>query len=136
MCPVTVPSAQFPFQKLNFGSRSRKTCKSRYQNFCALFSFTRFLNFVPNILPRIIDKLIKKIKLRLDKFPKIEIFHLDYFGGAFNFYDQFGKILWLCTKILRSIVDLKGVVWYLGVILLKHSLVLLNHFQIRRKTTH
>ena len=36
-----------------------------------LFSFTGFLNFVPNILPRIVDKLIKKTKLRLDKFPKI-----------------------------------------------------------------
>ena len=48
------PSAQSPFQKLNFGSSSQKTCKSRYQTFLVLPSFTGFVYFVPNILPRIV----------------------------------------------------------------------------------
>ena len=50
-------SAQSPFQKLNFGSSSKKTGKSRYQTFLVLFSFTGFLNFVPNILPRIVGTI-------------------------------------------------------------------------------
>ena len=49
-------SPQFPFQKLNFGSSSQKTRKSRYQTFLVLSSFTGFLYFVPNILPRIVKK--------------------------------------------------------------------------------
>ena len=44
--------AQSPFQKLNFGSNSQKTRKSRYQTFLVLSSFTGFLYFVPDILPR------------------------------------------------------------------------------------
>ena len=42
----TYSSAQFSFQKVNLGSRSQKTCKSRYQTFLDLSSFTRFLHFV------------------------------------------------------------------------------------------
>ena len=49
----TLPSAQSPFQKLNFGNSSQKTRKSRYQIFFALSSFTGFLYFVPNILSKI-----------------------------------------------------------------------------------
>ena len=45
------PSAQSPFQKLNFGSSSQKTCKSRYQTFLVLSNFTGFLYFVLNVLP-------------------------------------------------------------------------------------
>ena len=40
------PSVQSPFQKLNFGSSSQKTCQSRYQTFLDLSSFTGFLLFV------------------------------------------------------------------------------------------
>ena len=50
----TQPSAQSPFQKLNFSSSSQKTRKSRYQTFLVLSSFTGCLYFVPNILPRIV----------------------------------------------------------------------------------
>ena len=46
---------QSPLQKLNLGNSSHKTCKSRYQTFLVLFSFTGFLYIVPNILPRIVD---------------------------------------------------------------------------------
>ena len=53
----TQPSAQSPFQKLNFGSSSQKTPKSRYQTFLVLSSFTGFLYFVPNILPKIVEKI-------------------------------------------------------------------------------
>ena len=42
------------FQKSNFGNGSQKTRKSRYKTFLVLFSFTGFLYFVPNILPRIV----------------------------------------------------------------------------------
>ena len=42
----TQPSVQSPFQKLNFGSNSQKTCQSRYQTFLDLSSFTGFLLFV------------------------------------------------------------------------------------------
>ena len=52
---VTQPSAQSPFHKLNFGSSSKKTRKSRYQTFVVLFSFTGFLYFVPNVLLRMIS---------------------------------------------------------------------------------
>ena len=48
------PSNQSLLKKLNFGSNSQKTCKSRYQTFLVLSSFTGFLYFVPNILPRIV----------------------------------------------------------------------------------
>ena len=51
----TYPSAQSLLQKLNFGSSSQITRKSRYQTFLALSSFTGFLYPVPNILPRIVD---------------------------------------------------------------------------------
>ena len=54
ICVETEPSAQSPFQKLNFGSSSQKTCKSIYQTFLALSSFTGFFYFVPNILPGIV----------------------------------------------------------------------------------
>ena len=54
----TQPSTQSPFQKLNFGSSSQKTRKSRYQTFLVLSSFTGFLYFVPNILARIVNYLI------------------------------------------------------------------------------
>ena len=50
----TKPSAQCPLQKLNFGNSSEKTSKIRYQTFLSLSSFTGFLYFVPNILPRIV----------------------------------------------------------------------------------
>ena len=49
-------SAQSPLQKLRFGSSSQKTRKSRYQTFLVLSSYTGFLYFAPNILPRIVDK--------------------------------------------------------------------------------
>ena len=41
----TYLSAQSPFRKLNFGNSSQKTCKSKYQTFIVLSSFT-----VSNIL--------------------------------------------------------------------------------------
>ena len=50
----TEPSAQSPLHKLNFGSSSQKTRKSRYQNFLALSSFTGFIYPVPNTLLRIV----------------------------------------------------------------------------------
>ena len=51
----TEPSAQSPYHKFNFGSSNQKICRSRYQTFLVLSSFTGFLNFVPNILPRIVE---------------------------------------------------------------------------------
>ena len=48
------PSAQCPFEKLNFGKRSKKTRESRYKTFLVLSIFTGFLYFVPNILSRIV----------------------------------------------------------------------------------
>ena len=45
-------SAQSPFQKLNFGNSSQKTRKKIYQTFLFQSSFTGFLYFLPNILPR------------------------------------------------------------------------------------
>ena len=51
----TEPSAQSPFQKLNFGKSSQKTRKRRYQAFLALSSFTGFLCFVPNTLSGIVS---------------------------------------------------------------------------------
>ena len=50
----TEPSAHFPFKKLNFGTSSQKTDKSRYQTCLILFTFTGFLYFVPNIFPMIV----------------------------------------------------------------------------------
>ena len=50
----TEPSAHSSFQKLNFGSSSQKTLKTRYQTFLVLSSFTGFLYFVPNTSPRIV----------------------------------------------------------------------------------
>ena len=50
----TWPSAQSPFQELNFGISSQKTRKSRYQTFLVLTSFIGFLYFVPNILSEIV----------------------------------------------------------------------------------
>ena len=50
----TFPSAQSPFQKLNFGTTPKSIRKSRYQTFLAKSSFTGFLYFVPNILPMIV----------------------------------------------------------------------------------
>ena len=51
------PSVQSPLQKLNFGSSSQKTRKSRYQTCLVLSSFTGFFYFVPNILPWIVGSL-------------------------------------------------------------------------------
>ena len=47
-------SSQSPFQKLNFGSGSQNASKRRYEPFLVLSSFTGFLYFVSNILPRIV----------------------------------------------------------------------------------
>ena len=52
----TQPSAQFSFQKLNFGNSFQKTHKIREQIFEVLSNCTVFLYFVPNILARIVDK--------------------------------------------------------------------------------
>ena len=49
----TQPSAQSNFQKVNFGSSSQKTGKSRYQTFLVLYSFAGFFYFVRNIFPSI-----------------------------------------------------------------------------------
>ena len=49
------PISQSPFQKLIFGNSSQKSRKTRYQTCFVLSSFTGFLYFVPNILPRIVD---------------------------------------------------------------------------------
>ena len=57
ICVETEPSTQSPFQKLDFGNSSQKTRKIRYQTFLFLSGFTGFLYFVPNILPRIVDKV-------------------------------------------------------------------------------
>ena len=54
-----IASTQSPYQKLNIGNTSQKTRKSRYQTFPLQSSFTGFLCFVPNILPRIVDCWIK-----------------------------------------------------------------------------
>ena len=59
----TQPSAQSSFQKLNFGSSSQKTRKSRYQTFLVLSSFTGFLGFVRNILHRIVSNEGVTIKI-------------------------------------------------------------------------
>ena len=50
----TQSHAQPPLPKFNFGSSSQKSCKGRYQTFIVLSRFTGLLNFVPNILPRIV----------------------------------------------------------------------------------
>ena len=57
--------------EINFGSSSQKTRKSRQQNFLVLSSFTGFLYFVPNILPRIVaeflhaNTVLRKLKVSL-----------------------------------------------------------------------
>ena len=47
----------------NFGNSNQKTCKSRYQTFLFLSSFTGLLYFIPNIFSRIVaynrDELCK-----------------------------------------------------------------------------
>ena len=48
----TQPSTQSPFQNLDFASRSQKTRKSIYRTVLGLSSFTGFIYFLPNILPR------------------------------------------------------------------------------------
>ena len=48
----TVPSPRS--RKKNFGNSSQKARKGRYQTSLALSSFTVFLYFVPNILPKIV----------------------------------------------------------------------------------
>ena len=47
-------SPQSPLQKFNFCNSSQRTRKSRYQSFLYLPRFTRYLYFVPNILPKIV----------------------------------------------------------------------------------
>ena len=56
----TQPNAQSHFQKLKFGNNSQKTCNSSHQNFLFLPSFTGFLYLVPNILSRIVNKILQK----------------------------------------------------------------------------
>ena len=68
----TEPSAQSPFQKLNLGSSSQKTRKGRYQTFLVLSSFTGFLYFVPNILPRIVGLAIKRSLSNTGRMKKIQ----------------------------------------------------------------
>ena len=58
----TYPSAQSPFQKLNFGNSSHKTHKRRCQTFLVMSSFTGFPHFVPNILSGIVVIASKSIK--------------------------------------------------------------------------
>ena len=50
----TQPSAQSSFQKLNVDNNCQKTRKIRYYIFEVLSSFSVFLQFVPNILARIV----------------------------------------------------------------------------------
>ena len=50
----TQPSAQLPFQKLNFGDNSQKTRKGRYQIFLAMYSLTGLLHPIQNILPKFV----------------------------------------------------------------------------------
>ena len=50
------PSNQSPLQKFNFGISIQRACKSKYQTFLVLSSFTGFLNFVSNILPKIVEE--------------------------------------------------------------------------------
>ena len=46
--------AQSSIQKLNFCNSSERAGQIRYQSFSVLSSFTRFIYFVPNILPGIV----------------------------------------------------------------------------------
>ena len=61
------PSAQSLFHKLNFGNSSQKKRKSRCQTFLYLSSFTGFLYFAPNVLPRIVwaNKVLVLTLIRL-----------------------------------------------------------------------
>ena len=47
---------QSPSLKLNFGNRSQKIRKSRYQGFAVLYNFTEFLYFDPITLFKIVQK--------------------------------------------------------------------------------
>ena len=54
----TQPTAHSSFQKLNVDSNCQKICEIRYYIFEVLSKFTVFLYFMPNILPRIVDKYL------------------------------------------------------------------------------
>ena len=50
-------SGQSSFQKLNIDNSCQKTCKIRYYSFEVFSNFTAFLDFVPNILARIVKEM-------------------------------------------------------------------------------
>ena len=56
----TQPNSQSSFQKLNVDNSCQKTRKIRYYIFEVLSNFTVFLQFVPNILARIVDTCTPK----------------------------------------------------------------------------
>ena len=58
----TQPNAQSSFQKLNLVNSCQKTCKIRYYIFEVLPNFIVSLYFVPNILSRIVDAILKRLK--------------------------------------------------------------------------
>ena len=82
----TWPSAQSPFQKLNFGSSSHKTRKSRYQTLLALSSFTGFHYFLPNILFRIVglDVIYKCFESFIKNILKVTFFNFMISYRAMN----------------------------------------------------
>ena len=51
----TEPRVQSSSRKLNFSKNGQKVRKSKYQSLVALFNFTTFLYFLPNILSKIVD---------------------------------------------------------------------------------
>ena len=54
------PSVQSSLQNLNVDNSCQKTRKIRYYVFEALCGFVVFLQFVPNILARIVEKKVYK----------------------------------------------------------------------------
>ena len=94
----TSPSAKSLFQKLNIGSSSQKTRKSRYQTFLVLSSFTGFLYFVRNVLPRVMGWLKSHQKLRKMLGKRLA----ERISGIQNSSSSYLKFCWTKTYCAKS----------------------------------
>ena len=106
------PSTQSPFQKLNFGNSSQKVRKSWYQTFLFLSSFTGFLYFVPNILPRIVWANKVLVLARPNLFQTLIFWHFVYYESISPIFTENIKKV-SCVKILNLMVLCKQYFAYL-----------------------
>ena len=102
----TQPSAQSPFQKLNFGNSSQKCRKNRYQAVLFLSSFTGSLYPVPNTLSKI--AIVSWVQCQAKKVSK----SLDYYvqPNAENVpsYRKITNTDWKTKKTLLGTLDVKS----------------------------